>query len=203
MRPYSGHITNNWLDEDLLARSNFLHKRASTLRGYSNPSTHLSDMRFSLLFAFVSALISTALGRSRLVTRGVDAAAARPTGISDPASVVQCPSFTATCARHQRHYDDEGDASTTTFECIDTDSDFRSCGGCLFPAKGHARGEDCTRIEGAADAYCECGACVVRSCRPGYVLDNSAALCTWHGIVDASGKLMDNMEDGLWWWFFV
>ncbi|KAJ7133271.1 hypothetical protein C8R44DRAFT_870682 [Mycena epipterygia] len=167
-------------------------------------------MRFAsagaVVLVFFASLCDPVLGRkSRLVTRGVAvgaAATAVPTA-GTAHQLMQCPSSTTACARH-RSEDKHGGgsrSSPTTFECIDTDSDYRSCGGCRFPAKGGEQGEDCTKIEGASEAYCECGACVVRSCRPGYFLDSSATFCAWHGI--SNQDFRDNKERGGGWWFFL
>ncbi|KAJ7852844.1 hypothetical protein B0H14DRAFT_3450637 [Mycena olivaceomarginata] len=170
-------------------------------------------MRFVLLVAIGSVFAPTQGRKSRLVTRGLDDAAPLPTAAAISGGqitnglgrLIQCPRSTTACARHRPHADDGGARATPTLDCIDTDVDFRSCGGCVFPHKGQDKGEDCTQIEGAADAACECGTCVVRSCRPGYVLDSTAAFCAWHGIVEsAAPALKDSKEGGTWWlWWWI
>ncbi|KWU45807.1 hypothetical protein RHOSPDRAFT_28684 [Rhodotorula sp. JG-1b] len=56
-----------------------------------------------------------------------------------------------------------------TYECIDTQIELQSCGGCA--SKGN--GEDCTAIKGAQGVTCQSGKCFVYSCEPGYTLDES------------------------------
>ncbi|WOO85384.1 Protein priA [Vanrija pseudolonga] len=67
-----------------------------------------------------------------------------------------------------------------SYECIDTDTELESCGGCLFGE--HARrpelrareamGRDCTSVMGVVSeaASCRRGTCVTTACRPGYKL---------------------------------
>ncbi|KAJ6585752.1 hypothetical protein B0H19DRAFT_1059940 [Mycena capillaripes] len=178
-----------------------------------------------------AALVGPAYGRrSRLVTRGLELDLVRPlvtagTTNGPGQGLTQCPISTTACARHRRRHeqddDDDGELEpdaakagsptptttpATSFDCIDTDVDFRSCGGCRFPRKGQDKGEDCTQIEGVAEAACECGVCVVRSCRPGYVLDDTSnAFCAWHGIVPAGDidTTIPKEEGSGWWWWFL
>ncbi|GAA5860417.1 hypothetical protein JCM3774_000412 [Rhodotorula dairenensis] len=56
-----------------------------------------------------------------------------------------------------------------TYECIDTQIELQSCGGCA--SKG--QGEDCTAIKGAQGVTCQSGKCLVYSCEPGFALDES------------------------------
>ncbi|KAJ9098752.1 hypothetical protein QFC21_004400 [Naganishia friedmannii] len=63
------------------------------------------------------------------------------------------------------------------YECIDTQSDLESCGGCIFPdpaAKDTtSQGVDCSAISNVKDVSCEKGKCNVKSCEEGYyVADN-------------------------------
>ncbi|GAA5857591.1 hypothetical protein JCM8547_004285 [Rhodosporidiobolus lusitaniae] len=53
-----------------------------------------------------------------------------------------------------------------TYECLDTNSELESCGGCL--SKGD--GEDCTAIKGAQGVTCQSGSCIVFTCQPGWEL---------------------------------
>ncbi|GAA5912017.1 hypothetical protein JCM6882_002008 [Rhodosporidiobolus microsporus] len=55
-----------------------------------------------------------------------------------------------------------------TYECLDTNTELESCGGCL--SKG--LGEDCTAIRGAQGVTCSSGACFVFTCQPGWRLDD-------------------------------
>ncbi|KAJ6496120.1 hypothetical protein C8R45DRAFT_1131938 [Mycena sanguinolenta] len=160
---------------------------------------------FPLLFMILP-FTSTLGRRSRLVTRGLDGATPLPTagsgGHHPSGQGTRCPSSTTACLRHRSHGGQNHGGAPAALDCIDTNADFRSCGGCLFPRKGQDRGEDCTQIEGAAEADCECGTCIVRSCRPGYIVDSTGEFCTWHGIVDASAESLRKSKEGVnWWWW--
>ncbi len=59
----------------------------------------------------------------------------------------KCPSGFSACAigvLNRRR-------SNNAWECLNTDSDLESCGGCIFPFPGSDVGEDCTAIVGALD----------------------------------------------------
>lgn len=61
------------------------------------------------------------------------------------------------------------------FECLDTQAELESCGGCRFGAVGSnstAVGEDCTITPGAAEGASSCirGECVAFACQPGWSL---------------------------------
>jgi len=58
-------------------------------------------------------------------------------------------------------------ANTTGHECIDTQTEITSCGGC----ESLNEGENCLAIEGADEVGCESGHCRVFSTLPGYVLN--------------------------------
>ncbi|KAL8280538.1 hypothetical protein RQP46_007186 [Phenoliferia psychrophenolica] len=53
-----------------------------------------------------------------------------------------------------------------SYECIDTDSELESCGGCASKSEG----EDCTAIKGAQGVTCEAGRCTVFTCQTGYLM---------------------------------
>ncbi|KAJ7022566.1 hypothetical protein C8F04DRAFT_1194392 [Mycena alexandri] len=172
-------------------------------------------MHFGSTTTIVIALFfvpSPALSRkNRLVTRGLDVLKPLPTAGSSATQqtgipTLQCPGSTVACARHRQDAND-GVFSMPTFECIDTDVDFRSCGGCRFPAKGEEGGQDCTKIAGVAEAACECGTCIVRSCRPGYIQDSTGTFCAWHGLeadgeVDLRNIPLNGCQRGFWSLFF-
>jgi hypothetical protein len=66
------------------------------------------------------------------------------------------------------------------FECLDTQAELESCGGCRFGAVGSnstAVGEDCTITPGAAEGASSCirGECVAFACQPGWSLSTGAA----------------------------
>lgn len=70
--------------------------------------------------------------------------------------------------------------ATGSWECIDTQRDLESCGGCLLSVKSEYNqngGQDCTAIEGVADVSCDQGSCVVQKCMSGYEPDASGAYC--------------------------
>ncbi|KAJ7723796.1 hypothetical protein B0H16DRAFT_1597950 [Mycena metata] len=170
-------------------------------------------MRFGSITTIVFALLfapSPSLGRrSRLVTRGLDVPEPLPTaGFSgSKPTTPQCPGSTVACARHRQDAND-GVFRMPTFECIDTDTDFRSCGGCRFPAKDKGKeavaGQDCTEIPGVAEAACESGTCTVRSCRPGYIQDRTGTFCAWHGLEadDLRNIPVNGRQRGFWSLFF-
>lgn len=57
---------------------------------------------------------------------------------------------------------------TSGYECVDTQSNIESCGGC----PGEGNGQDCTAIEGVADVACVNSVCLVTSCRRGWKVVN-------------------------------
>jgi len=59
-------------------------------------------------------------------------------------------------------------AHTFGFECIDTQTELTSCGGCV--TKG--QGENCLSIPGADAVGCDHGKCVVFTVMPGFILNN-------------------------------
>ncbi|CAK5262266.1 unnamed protein product [Mycena citricolor] len=77
-------------------------------------------------------------------------------------------------------------SSKYEFDCVDTTSNFDSCGDCVFPhpfQSGEqtvlARGVDCGRILNARHVSCHQSRCAVQSCRKGYVLSGDE--CVPHG----------------------
>ncbi|KAG9043095.1 hypothetical protein FS837_010035 [Tulasnella sp. UAMH 9824] len=63
------------------------------------------------------------------------------------------------------------------FECVDTQTDAESCGGCVSP-DGKGSGTDCTAIEGVSVARCAKGSCVIDACRKGYAKSLDGSSCT-------------------------
>ncbi|KAI0290225.1 hypothetical protein BC826DRAFT_1106580 [Russula brevipes] len=56
------------------------------------------------------------------------------------------------------------------WECVNTERDLESCGGCMVPLNAYSRlGTDCTALPGVADVACLSGECVVHRCLPGYI----------------------------------
>ncbi|KAF7335703.1 hypothetical protein MVEN_02225800 [Mycena venus] len=166
---------------------------------------HFGSASFLLFITSTLLAPTPTLGRkSRLVTRGLDSATPLPTatgsgGRSTNASATDRAKteMTRTGEECPRHLLSTASTLKLTSEAVE---------GAYSRAKGRTGGEDCTQIEGAAEAFCECGTCVVRSCRPGYVLDGTSAFCVWHGIVGieevSSSALRDSKEGGSWWWWF-
>lgn len=68
-----------------------------------------------------------------------------------------------------------------TWECIDTQTELESCGGCPYPelSSSWKRGADCTVIPGIADVSCIRGQCVVHKCMPGYDIDANNSECMY------------------------
>ncbi|KAF8314179.1 hypothetical protein DL93DRAFT_2040149, partial [Clavulina sp. PMI_390] len=59
------------------------------------------------------------------------------------------------------------------YECLDTQINLESCGGCVVPYddfEDEAGGVDCTSLPGVADVECARGRCMVRKCQRGWLL---------------------------------
>ncbi|TFK38453.1 hypothetical protein BDQ12DRAFT_605982 [Crucibulum laeve] len=72
--------------------------------------------------------------------------------------------------------------SVQSWECVDTQNDLESCGGCmvsLHPNLPDPDGEDCTAIPGVADVSCVRGRCAVHRCMPGYDMNASGTSCIY------------------------
>ncbi|TCD63411.1 Dihydroxyacetone synthase [Steccherinum ochraceum] len=77
------------------------------------------------------------------------------------------------------------------WECVDTQSDLESCGGCTVPLTfGSSRDVDCTAIQGVSDVSCVAGRCAVGRCLAGYTrsYDNSYCIrnADLEAVIDAS-----------------
>ncbi|KAH8094605.1 hypothetical protein BXZ70DRAFT_347818 [Cristinia sonorae] len=71
-----------------------------------------------------------------------------------------------------------GMRASQAWECIDTQSDLESCGGCAIPLmRGSPHGVDCTAIPGVADVSCGAGSCIVHRCLPGYTPSLDRSFC--------------------------
>ncbi|KAF6756712.1 hypothetical protein DFP72DRAFT_893569 [Ephemerocybe angulata] len=89
-----------------------------------------------------------------------------------PAANAQCPVGHSACGIVGR--------ATGSWECIDTQRDLESCGGCLLSTTGdfdEQDGQDCTAIEGVSDVSCVRGFCMVKKCMHGYEVDESNSSC--------------------------
>ncbi|KAI0756550.1 hypothetical protein C8Q80DRAFT_1264595 [Daedaleopsis nitida] len=65
------------------------------------------------------------------------------------------------------------------WECINTDTDLESCGGCAIPLDEFSpSGVDCTAIPGVLDVSCLEGACAVHRCAPGFTVSKDGESCT-------------------------
>ncbi|KAI0718538.1 hypothetical protein C8T65DRAFT_803808 [Cerioporus squamosus] len=85
-----------------------------------------------------------------------------------------CSVGTTACGVYERR-----GARSLPFECVHTDTDLESCGGCTTPLDRFSPvGVDCTQIPGVIDVKCMFGACVVNRCTSGYVraADNSSCV---------------------------
>ncbi|EDR03516.1 uncharacterized protein LACBIDRAFT_307294 [Laccaria bicolor S238N-H82] len=72
--------------------------------------------------------------------------------------------------------------SAKSWECIDTQSDLESCGGCAVPllhGLSTPDGEDCAAIAGVSDVSCVNGQCSIHRCMPGYKLDALSKSCVY------------------------
>ncbi|KAJ7471934.1 hypothetical protein FB451DRAFT_311378 [Mycena latifolia] len=69
---------------------------------------------------------------------------------------------------------------SNSWECIDTQTDLESCGGCMYPDLSgpfETVGRDCTAIRGVSDVSCIGGECAVHKCRPGYEIGAHHSKC--------------------------
>jgi len=68
--------------------------------------------------------------------------------------------------------------SKTAWECIDTERELESCGGCSVGILGTVpSGVDCTAIEGVNDVSCVHGKCEVQTCAHGYEVSDCGRIC--------------------------
>jgi len=76
-------------------------------------------------------------------------------------------------------YNSPGKGLVQPYECVDTQTNLESCGGCVVPytlgltkdeLKNTKLGVDCTGLRGVGDVGCHKGKCIVRKCRKGYEL---------------------------------
>ncbi|KAI0343800.1 hypothetical protein BDW22DRAFT_1210260 [Trametopsis cervina] len=71
------------------------------------------------------------------------------------------------------------------YECINTQKNLESCGGCVIPnpfllptiLPTAATGVDCTAIDHAGDVSCVSGRCIVQTCEDGWEVDAARATC--------------------------
>ncbi|KAJ6632538.1 hypothetical protein B0H10DRAFT_2159670 [Mycena sp. CBHHK59/15] len=72
--------------------------------------------------------------------------------------------------------------SANAWECVDTQTDLESCGGCSYAAHSNpfeAAGEDCTSLLGVSDVSCIKGQCIVHKCMPGYDINDGHSECIY------------------------
>jgi hypothetical protein len=74
------------------------------------------------------------------------------------------------------------------WECVNTQADLESCGGCQQPLEGRSAGVDCTAIVGMAGVTCVSGVCDVNSCLKGYKLENNACIPTTRSASSAASS---------------
>lgn len=64
------------------------------------------------------------------------------------------------------------------WECINTQRNLESCGGCVTPLPGQrASGRDCTAIPGVSSVQCVYGECVVGKCTHGWKVNAAGNGC--------------------------
>ncbi|KAJ7911588.1 hypothetical protein B0H13DRAFT_570305 [Mycena leptocephala] len=66
-----------------------------------------------------------------------------------------------------------------SWECIDTQTDLESCGGCPYSDFAMETGKDCSAIRGVSDVSCIRGECVVHKCMAGYEIGGHHSECTY------------------------
>ncbi|KAF7328887.1 hypothetical protein MVEN_02518400 [Mycena venus] len=60
--------------------------------------------------------------------------------------------------------------NANSWECLDTETDLESCGGCPSLYSDSLPGKDCTAIPGVSDVSCIKGNCVIHKCMAGFDL---------------------------------
>ncbi|KAI0074391.1 hypothetical protein K474DRAFT_66776 [Panus rudis PR-1116 ss-1] len=71
-----------------------------------------------------------------------------------------------------------GWSQSKSWDCVDTQNDIESCGGCAVPLTlSSPVGVDCTTIPGVADVSCVTGSCAVHRCLPGYARSTDGSFC--------------------------
>ncbi|KZV98754.1 hypothetical protein EXIGLDRAFT_727079 [Exidia glandulosa HHB12029] len=69
-------------------------------------------------------------------------------------------------------------AGPHAWECLNTQRNLESCGGCVTPIPGaRASGRDCTSIPGVASVECVYGECVVSRCTHGWKVNQAGNGC--------------------------
>lgn len=68
------------------------------------------------------------------------------------------------------------------YECIDTDTELESCGGCRVPGSSAPAGIDCTALPGVHPHAVTCtrGRCVTFRCKPGFTLRKGKCVAYTH-----------------------
>ncbi|KIO28224.1 hypothetical protein M407DRAFT_22557 [Tulasnella calospora MUT 4182] len=92
---------------------------------------------------------------------------------------MQCPNGFDACSRY---------SGRGGFDCVDTQSDPESCGGCVG-LDGKGTGTDCTAIKGVSVTRCVKRSCVIDSCRKGWVKSLGGASCVLVSHTTASSEL--------------
>jgi len=71
--------------------------------------------------------------------------------------------------------------SAKAWECLNTQTELESCGGCVLPFNGQdgPKGVDCTAIAGISDVSCIKGRCSVHRCMPGYKINAFGDSCDY------------------------
>ncbi|TFK21707.1 hypothetical protein FA15DRAFT_69404 [Coprinopsis marcescibilis] len=83
-----------------------------------------------------------------------------------------CPTGYTACGILGRHLG--------SWECIDTQKDLESCGGCMVSLANsvdNRLGDDCTAIQGVDDVACVQGQCKVHKCMDGYEINAAGDSC--------------------------
>ncbi|KAF8063370.1 hypothetical protein FPV67DRAFT_1672398 [Lyophyllum atratum] len=86
----------------------------------------------------------------------------------------QCPKGLSACGVLGR--------SAKSWECLNTQTDLESCGGCIIPlynGQVGPEGVDCTAIAGVSDVSCVKGGCLVHRCMPGYEVNVTGDSCIY------------------------
>lgn len=66
--------------------------------------------------------------------------------------------------------------TSSDYECVDTQADLESCGGCASIGEG----DDCSAIDGAWNVGCENGVCIIYTCAAGFRRAYDGKSCIAH-----------------------
>ncbi|KAH9475177.1 Protein priA [Psilocybe cubensis] len=139
--------------------------------------TQFFQLAIAVSFFVASAIAATAAYPSGYAKRAIEG---YPSGygkrsLSEASGKLLCPIGHSACQIIDR--------GAELWECVDTQKDLESCGGCMIQSSylfSKKDGVDCTAIPGVSDVSCVEGKCVVRRCMAGFSINKSGDSCVEH-----------------------